>query len=207
MSQQTLALGTRAPDFELPKQDGTTVRLSDFESRSNVVLFFFPKASTPGCTAEATAFRDALPAFRELSAEVLGMSTDMVEEQAAFAKACQIPFPLLADAARMVCSTYGALNGHGAARVTYLIDKAGVVRRVFSRVNPKGHPDDVLGALREIAQESKRVARSALGLPTNGAKKEAGALLAAAPVPAPPSPAPAPTAPAVPAAPAAVTPA
>ncbi len=192
MSQPTLALGTRAPDFELPRQDGTTVRLSNFEGRSNVVLFFFPKASTPGCTAEAAAFRDAIPAFRELNAEVLGMSTDMVEDQAAFAKACQIQFPLLADAARMVCSTYGALNGHGAARVTYLIDKAGVVRRVFSRVNPKGHPDDVLAALREIAQESKRVARGVLGLATK---------------PPAPAPAPAPPAAAVPAAPAAATPA
>lgn len=149
--------GDPAPDFSLPDQDGQTRRLRDFRGRP-LVLFFYPRASTSGCTTEAQGFRDHYAEFQRLGVAVVGASPDTVAAQKKFAVNEKLPFPLLADAERSLCAAWGVLGEKsmygrkflGVVRTTVLVDPKGVVRRVLSKVKPAGHAEEVLRALTSL---------------------------------------------------------
>ena len=149
-----VAEGQHAPDFELVSDEGERVRLSDFRGRP-VVLYFYPRDDTPGCTAEACGFRDAYARFRERGAVVLGVSPDDEGSHARFKSKHGLPFNLLADADREVANTYGVLREktmYGKKRLaidrsTFVIDTEGRVARAMRGVKPDGHPAQVLAAL------------------------------------------------------------
>jgi peroxiredoxin Q/BCP len=129
-----VGIGDRAPDFTLPDQLGETVRLGDLVGKKNVVLYFYPKDSTPGCTAEARAFRDAYDTFTAADTEVLGVSSDSIKSHKRFAAKLQLPFRLLSDRDGLVRALYGVERTLGIlpGRVTYVIDRDGVVQHVYS---------------------------------------------------------------------------
>jgi peroxiredoxin Q/BCP len=144
-------VGERAPDFTLPDADGKTVRLADFAGRP-VVLYFYPKDDTPGCTKEACSFRDQYQDFQDAGAAVLGVSSDSSESHRKFAAKHRLPFPLLADAGGQVRKRYGvpATLGLLPGRVTFVIDGAGVVRHVFnSQLDATRHVAEALDVLRK----------------------------------------------------------
>ena len=149
-----VAPGTRAPAFSLDDQHGKTRRLADFAGRP-VVLFFYPKDDTPGCTKEACAFRDALPKLKTSKAAVLGVSILDSASKARFAEKYDLNFPLLADEDHRVAERYGvwrtkSLYGRsfmGIARTTYLIDRDGKVARRWDKVKVDGHVEEVLAAV------------------------------------------------------------
>ena len=146
----TLEAGDRAPSFTLKDQDGNVHRLRDYKGKT-VVLYFYPRDATPGCTVEACAFRDAWSRFEEAGAQVLGVSTDDVESHASFAREHELPFPLLADVEERVATDYGVTVRAGMTmRTTFLIDGQGVIRRVFEGVDPGVHVDEVLAAIAEL---------------------------------------------------------
>lgn len=148
------ARGERAPDFEVLTDEGTPLRLSSLRGRP-VVLYFYPKDSTPGCTIEACNFRDAFPRFEALDAVVLGVSPDSVRRHANFKRRFHLPFTLLADVDHAVSEAYGVwvekrLFGHrymGVARTTFLIGADGRVRRVWDKLNVLTHAAEVAEAL------------------------------------------------------------
>ncbi|MDG6925715.1 MAG: peroxiredoxin [Nitrososphaerota archaeon] len=143
-----LKVGGRAPDFVLPSQSGEMVRLSDYLGK-NVVLYFYPKDFTAGCTAEAKAFRESYQEFYDSNTEVIGVSADSVETHERFVQRCGLPFKLLSDSAKEVREMYGASSFFGAGRVTYVIDTRGTVRFVFnSLVRPTRHVREALAALK-----------------------------------------------------------
>jgi len=145
--------GDKAPDFTLPSQSGEQVRLRDRIGQRVVVLYFYPKDNTRGCTAEACAFRDSHEVFAEAGAEVIGVSSDSVDKHAAFAGQYQLPFTLLADEGGKVRKAYGvpAALGFIPGRVTYVIDRQGTVRHVFnSMMNIDGHVKDALEVVRQL---------------------------------------------------------
>jgi peroxiredoxin Q/BCP len=129
-----VALGDRAPDFTLPTQAGDLVALGDLVGEKAIVLYFYPKDNTPGCTAEACAFRDSYAVFVEAGAEVVGVSSDSVASHAGFAAKNHLPFTLLSDRDGRVRQLYGVEKTMSLlpGRVTYVIDHAGIVRHVFS---------------------------------------------------------------------------
>jgi len=149
--------GDRAPAFTLPTHDGGTLSLKDLRG-APVVLYFYPKDDTPGCTREACGFRDAAEALAGLDAVVLGVSRDSAERHAAFRTKYRLPFTLLVDADHAVAERYGAwrektLYGKksmGIVRSTFVIDAAGKVARVFRSVRPDGHAEQVLEVLRGL---------------------------------------------------------
>ncbi len=149
--------GTTAPDFTLPNQDGEDTSLSDFAGRP-VVLYFYPKADTPGCTTQACGIRDHSSEYEELGAVVLGVSPDPVSAVKKFHGGQSLNFTLLADEDHAVCDLYGVwgekqMYGRsfmGASRSTFLIGEDGKVARVFPKVSPKTHDEVVLEALREL---------------------------------------------------------
>lgn len=144
----------RAPDFELEGQDGASVRLSDFEGQK-VVLYFYPKADTPGCTIEAKDFRDHWAAFEERDVMVLGVSIDTVQDVKAFQRKYDLPFTLLADEDGDVANRYdtfgtvqyGDEDWDIAFRNTYLVDEEGTIERVYEDVTPAGHAEEILADL------------------------------------------------------------
>lgn len=148
------AVGTPAPDFELLDDRGDAVRLADLRGK-RVVLFFYPKADTPGCIKESCGFRDNYRQFAEQDVIVLGISPDTVEAQVAFRSKYGFQYPLLADHDHQVAESYGVwqekdLLGdphYGVVRTTFLIDAEGTIGRVFERVDPEGHSQEVLEAL------------------------------------------------------------
>ncbi len=125
-------VGDKAPDFALPDAKGQQVRLSDFAGKKNVVVYFYPKDNTAGCTSEACAFRDSYEVFKDAGAEVIGISSDTEKAHEQFAQQHHLPFILLSDAGGAVRKSYGAtaLLGLMPGRITYVIDKQGVVRNV-----------------------------------------------------------------------------
>jgi peroxiredoxin Q/BCP len=148
-----LAAGARAPELALEDQNRKRVALADFRGRKNVVLYFYPKDDTPGCTRESCAFRDQFEDFRDAGAEVIGVSSDSPESHARFAEKHGLPFTLLSDpggkarAAFGVPATLGLLPG----RVTYVIDKEGVIRHAFnSQLNPTQHVAEALAVLASL---------------------------------------------------------
>lgn len=149
--RNVLAPGAAAPDLSARDQFGTLRTLREFRGKV-VVLYFYPRDGTPGCTREACAFRDAWDRLSAAGAQVVGVSTDSVESHREFADAHRIQFPLLADTDGRVCSRYGVGSRLGMAeRVTYLIDTQGVVRRVFPSVDPAVHVTEVLAAIEALA--------------------------------------------------------
>lgn len=146
--------GDAAPDFTLPESGGGTRSLHDLRGK-NVILFFYPKDDTSGCTKEACGFRDSYADYADVNAEVLGISPDGVASHDKFAAKYGLPFPLLADTDHRVSEAYGAwgkksLYGRkymGMLRTTYLIDPEGKVARVWTDVKPVGHATEVLAAL------------------------------------------------------------
>jgi peroxiredoxin Q/BCP len=149
--------GQPAPDFELPDQSGQPVRLSSFRGH-RVVLYFYPKANTPGCTKQACGVRDHTVDYEAADAVVLGVSPDPVKAVRKFYEKQHLNFELLADEDHAVAEAYGvwvekSMYGKaywGAARSTFVIDEEGVVRKVIKKVNPETHDDDVLAALRDL---------------------------------------------------------
>ncbi len=147
MSQ--LQTGQIAPDFELPAQDGQPVRLSSLRG-SPVVLFFYPKDDTTGCTKEACAFRDRFPVFDAQGAKIFGISSDSADSHTRFASKYNLPYPLLADRGGKVRKLFGVKSTFGIipGRVTYVIDPKGVVRHIFSsQADPERHVREALAAL------------------------------------------------------------
>lgn len=153
LDNSKIGVGDRAPDFTLPAQDGSEVSLKDFIGKKNVVLYFYPKDNTGGCTREACAFRDSYKAFSEAGAEVLGVSSDSEKSHEEFAGKHQLPFKLLADKDGKVRKLYGVPTTIGMlpGRVTYVIDKNGVVRLTFnSQLNAEKHVTKALEILKEL---------------------------------------------------------
>lgn len=148
----TLQAGDKAPDFTLPDQAGKQVTLSGLLGEKVVVLYFYPKDHTRGCTAEACSFRDSYESFIAAGAEVVGISSDSVSSHERFAGRHELPFVLLSDAGRAVRKQYGASAlGVLPGRITFVIDKEGVIRHVFSSMtNIGGHIDDALKVVREL---------------------------------------------------------
>lgn len=149
----SIRVGDRAPDFRLPALHGGEVGLSDFLGKKNVVLFFYPKDETLGCTVEACTFRDAYKDFRDAGAEVMGISSDSVESHQAFAAHHHLPMQLLADVGGRVRAAYGVKASLGLfdGRETFLIDKQGIVRHVFrSQVRVKQHVEESLAVLTRL---------------------------------------------------------
>ena len=148
--------GDKAPDFTLPSQSGEQVRLQDRLGERVVVLYFYPKDNTSGCTAEACAFRDSHEVFTKAGAEVIGISSDSAERHAAFAGQHNLPFTLLSDQGGRVRRQYGvpAVLGLLPGRVTYVIDRQGTVRHVFnSMININQHVGDALEVVRQLQAE------------------------------------------------------
>jgi peroxiredoxin Q/BCP len=147
-------VGEPAPDFTLPRADGTPFRLSDAVRRRVVVLYFYPKDETMGCTAEACAFRDQYDVFTEAGAEVVGVSADSSASHQGFAAHHRLPFVLLSDGDGAVRSLYGVGKALGLldGRMTFVIDTHGVVRHVFSsRLHPTRHVTEALATVRGLA--------------------------------------------------------
>jgi peroxiredoxin Q/BCP len=146
-----LAAGTAAPDFAVKDQNGNTVRLSDLKG-SKVVLYFYPKDDTPGCTKEACNFRDQHSALLAKGYKVLGVSVDDEKSHKKFADKFSLPFPLLADTEHQIVEPYGvwgekSMYGKkymGISRVTYVIDEKGTIAKVFDKVKPETHADEIL---------------------------------------------------------------
>lgn len=149
-----LKAGDAAPDFSLLDDEGKTRTLREFRGK-RVVLFFYPKADTPGCTTEACEFRDALPRFGKLDAVILGASPDSVEKQAKFKKKFGFPYSLLADSDHSLAEAFGvwkekSMYGRtymGVERTTFLIDEKGKISHVFEKVKPAGHAAEVAAVL------------------------------------------------------------
>jgi peroxiredoxin Q/BCP len=148
-----IGVGDRAPDFDVPLAGGARIRLADVLARGPLVLFFYPKDDSPGCTAEACSFRDAYAAFTDSGAQVVGISSDSVESHAAFAARHRLPFPLAGDPGGSVRKAYGVPKALGLlpGRVTYVIDRGGVVRSVFNAMfAPQKHVAAALDVLKTL---------------------------------------------------------
>jgi len=151
LMKDEVKVGSVAPDFTLPSQAGEMVSLKDFSGRKPVVLFFYPKDDSPGCTKEVCAFRDNFEEFSKLDAQVIGISSDSVESHRRFAAKHDLSFPLLSDEGGNIRRLYGVPKTFGLipGRVTYIIDKEGVVRHVFSsQLSVQRHVQEALAALR-----------------------------------------------------------
>jgi len=150
----TLQEGDRAPDFSLPADDGSTVSLGSLQGKK-VILYFYPKDDTSGCTTQACEFRDTLPRIHEEGAVVYGVSPDPIPSHVKFRDKFSLNFPLLADEDHAVAEAYGvwkekSMYGRtywGIERTTFLIDGEGVIQKIWNRVKPAGHADAVLGEL------------------------------------------------------------
>mgnify|MGYP002630572677 FL=1 len=149
--------GKKAPDFTAPTDGAKSLRLSDLRGKP-VVLYFYPKDDTPGCTTEACSFRDAAPDFKKLKAQVVGVSKDSVARHDKFKAKYGLDFPLVSDEDGKICEKYGtwvekSLYGRkymGIDRATFLIDKNGIVARIWRKVKVAGHVDEVQAALKEL---------------------------------------------------------
>jgi peroxiredoxin Q/BCP len=150
-----LSPGIPAPNFTLPDESGQVRRLSDFRGRP-VILYFYPKDDTPGCTTEACSFRDDYSAYIDADALILGISPDSVQSHTKFKSKFELPFPLLADEGHQVCDLYKVWGPkkfmgreyEGVLRTTYLVDAKGMIVKVFENVKPDGHSGEVLAALK-----------------------------------------------------------
>lgn len=153
----SLEVGDKAPNFNLPTDGGGSISLKDLKGET-VILYFYPKDDTPGCTKEACGFRDALPDFSKAKAKVIGVSKDPVKKHDKFKDKYDLTFPLASDEDGAVCEDYGAwveksMYGRkymGIDRSTFLIDGKGVIRGIWRKVKVPGHVDEVLKAAQEL---------------------------------------------------------
>lgn len=149
----------KAPDLKLPDQDGKTHSLTDYKGKW-VLLYFYPKDDTPGCTKEACSIRDAFPDFRKLKAVVLGVSSDSVKSHKKFVEKYELPFTILADEDKKVVNSYGVwakkkFMGReymGTLRTSFLIDPAGKVAKIYEKVKPELHAQEVLEDLKRLSK-------------------------------------------------------
>jgi len=144
-----LSVGTEAPHFSVKDHNGNTVSLKDFRGRK-VVLWFYPRADTPGCTMEGQGFRDEHKVFEEKAIAVLGISLDSEADNKAFAEKFSLPYPLLCDVDRRIALAYGAIKtpeDEHAARITYVIDENGKIAEAISKVNTETHASDLCSRL------------------------------------------------------------
>jgi len=152
-----LSIGDKAPDFSLPADGGQTISLASLKGKP-VVLYFYPKDDTPGCTIEAKDFRDNLKEFEKSDAVILGASKDSVESHEKFKKKFCLPFPLLSDETGKLCQDYGvwgekSMYGKkymGIERATFLIDKTGTIRNIWRKVKVDNHVKEVLDAVKAL---------------------------------------------------------
>ena len=149
-----LEKGNKAPNFELEDSEGTVHKLSDYQGET-IVVYFYPKDDTPGCTKEACSFRDSYKDFKDAGVTIIGISPDKVESHKKFKDKYALPFTLLADSDHEVCESYGVWGlkksfgreYEGVYRTTYIIDPEGQVQRVFENVKPSDHSQEVLSEL------------------------------------------------------------
>lgn len=150
-------IGSAAPDFELPNQEGKLVSLRDYRDKKNIVLYFYPKDETPGCTKEACGFRDAYEDFIQAGAEVIGVSADSVDSHKLFALNRRLPFQLLSDTDNKVRKSYGvsgSMLGLIPGRETFVIDRKGIVRHHFSsQFQIDGHINESLNILKDLEED------------------------------------------------------
>ena len=147
--------GDIAPDFELKSDDGKSYRLSQFKGKREVVLYFYPKDDTPGCTKEACSFRDSLSMFIKKDVEILGVSNDDLDSHSKFRSKYGLNFPLLADADHKVSEKYGVFQEKnlygkkfmGIVRSTFVIDRSGKIKKIYRRVQVDGHAEELLKAV------------------------------------------------------------
>ena len=154
VAQESPAVGADAPQFKLQDQTGKWHALKDYRGRW-VVLYFYPRDNTPGCTTQACEFRDNIFAYRELNAVILGVSVDSVDSHKTFSEEHNLPFPILSDADKKVTTSYGTLKQYVgmvelARRDTFIIDPQGRVAKHYESVDPKGHSELVLTDLRQL---------------------------------------------------------
>ena len=150
--------GAKAPDFTLPSSDGGEVSLSDFKGKKSVVLYFYPKDDTPGCTKEACDLRDLRKKFQAVGAEIFGVSFDSIESHKKFITKYKLPFPLLSDADKKVAEMYGVYKQKsfmgksymGIERTTFVIDKDQKIAKIFPKVKVEGHAEEVLQAVQAL---------------------------------------------------------
>lgn len=150
--------GQKASDFTLPSSNGGEVTLSDFKGKKSVVLYFYPKDDTPGCTKEACYFRDLRKKFQAADAEIFGVSFDSIDSHKKFIDKFKLPFPLLSDADKTVAEKYGvykekSMYGRtymGIERTTFLIDKDQKIAKIFPKVKVEGHADEVLSVVQSL---------------------------------------------------------
>ena len=155
MATEALKEGAKAPSFKLPSSTGESIDLADYAGKT-IVLYFYPRADTPGCTKEACGFRDAIAGYKKLGVPVFGISPDPVKDVTKFAEKFDLNFPLLADEDHAVTEKYGvwqekSMYGKkymGAARTTFIIGPDGKIRHVFEKVKPEGHDQEVLEYLK-----------------------------------------------------------
>lgn len=151
-----IEVGKKAPDFTLPNQDGEDITLSDFRGK-NIVLYFYPKDMTPGCTTQACDFRDQYEVFKDLNTVILGISPDPIERHQKFIAKHDLPFPLLADTKQAVSEMYDVWKlkkmfgkeYYGIERSTFIIDAEGIVQKAERKVRVKGHIDDTVAFIKE----------------------------------------------------------
>lgn len=150
MPSNSPPVGSPAPAVRLPDDKGQMVDLSSYKGKSPVVLYFYPKADTPGCTKEACGFRDAIASYKQIDVPIFGISPDPVSDVKAFSEKFGLNFPLLADADHKVAEAYGTwvekqfMGRYGVTRTTFVIGKDGNVAHVFENVQPEGHDREVL---------------------------------------------------------------
>ncbi len=151
------AVGTAAPAFDLQDQTGKSHSLSDYKGKW-VVLYFYPKDNTPGCTTQACEFRDNIFAYRSMGAVILGVSVDDVASHKTFSDQHSLPFPILADSEKKTATAYGTLTTYKdmvlSQRDTFIIDPEGRIAKHYVKVDPKGHSEIVLADLKQLAAKS-----------------------------------------------------
>ena len=158
MTAKELSVGDPAPDFRLPSTEGREISLKEFRGKKNVVLYFYPKDDTPGCTKEACSFRDERPKFDKKDAVILGVSFDDLASHAKFVEKYRLPFTLLSDSDKEVASAYGvykekSMYGRtymGIERSSFVIGKDGRIAAVYRKVKVDGHSDEILAALSSL---------------------------------------------------------
>lgn len=145
------SVGDKAPGFEAETYGGERIKLSDYEGKSIVALYFYPKDNTPGCTKEACSMRDGMGELEKLGVQVLGVSTDGVVAHENFRNKFDLNFPLLSDKSKDIITAYGVESDYGSARrITFLIDKSGVIQYVWNKVKTASHSDEVVEKVIEL---------------------------------------------------------
>jgi len=146
-----LSIGDKAPQFEAKTYEGKPLRLDDFSTKKLVVLYFYPRDNTPGCTKEACSMRDGMDGLNELGIQVLGVSTDSVKSHETFRDKYGLNFPLLSDKSKEIVKSYGVQSAFGtASRKTFLIDKDGVIRHIWNKVKTSDHANEVIDKVKEL---------------------------------------------------------